>query len=170
MTKKYTIQEASEITGISVHTLRFYERIGLLHIARAENRHRRYSDTDLGWIRFVMLLRATGMPLPQIAEFKQLEIDGQTTINKRLHMLEAHRTDLLQHVAELQNHVNALDNKIDYYQNTSAEVCDCVNPSVQIQEMEEVETHAISPIRTNGHQSESLMFRVNDIRERDREG
>ncbi len=158
MTKTYTIQEAAELTDVSPHTLRFYERIGLLsNIGRAKNGHRRYTDTDIGRVHFVMLLRATGMPLPQIATFMKLEKDGQSTIDKRLRLLAEHRKDLLEHIATLQNHVTALDDKIDYYENTSSDTCDCVQP-------EETETHAISSTGTNGHQSQPFMFRVNDLR------
>lgn len=126
-TKHYTIQEASRLTQVSSHTLRYYERIGLLHsIAREKNGQRCYSEENLGWVRFVLLLRATGMPLTQIADFKKFEQDGQSTIDKRLNMLEDHRQELLHHIAELQNSLGALDTKIDYYRTTNAEICDCV--------------------------------------------
>ncbi|MEM8533065.1 MAG: MerR family transcriptional regulator [Chloroflexota bacterium] len=128
MTDTYTIQEIAEITQVSPHTLRFYERIGLLHVARGENGYRSYSDNDLGWIRFIILLRSTDMSLPDIATFMKLEKDGQTTIDKRLDMLETHRHDLVTHIAELQGYLSSLDAKIDYYRQTSAEVCDCVGP------------------------------------------
>jgi DNA-binding transcriptional MerR regulator len=127
LTKQYTIQEAAGITQVSSYTLRFYERIGLLHsIPRAKNGQRRYSETDLGWVKFVLLLRATGMPLPQIAAFMQFEKDGQATIDKRLQMLETHRDDLMEHINALQRSLGALDNKIAYYRTTASDVCDCV--------------------------------------------
>jgi hypothetical protein len=60
----YTIDEAAERTGLSKHTLRYYEREGLLPpIAKASSGHRRYTDDDIGWVRFLQLLRATGMPI-----------------------------------------------------------------------------------------------------------
>ncbi len=115
------------MTQVSAHTLRFYERIGVLHsIAREKNGQRRFSEENLAWIRFLLLLRAVGMPLLQIAEFMQLEQDGRSTIDKRLSMLEEHRTDLLRHIAELQDCLGALDAKIDYYRNTNSDVCECV--------------------------------------------
>lgn len=159
MTEYYTIQEAAELTQVSAHTLRFYERIGLLrNIARAENGHRRYSETDLGWVRFVVLLRATGMPLPQIAVFMKLEKEGQVTLDKRLQLLEAHGADLRQHIVELQRHLNALANKIAYYRNTFAVTCDCVQT--------EGESDGVPPARANGHQSEPLMSGNDDVRQR----
>jgi len=128
MAKCYSIQEASELTHVSTHTLRFYERIGLLrNIGRAKNGHRLYSEEDLGWVRFVLLLRATNMPLPQIATFMKLEKDGRSTIDKRLQLLEGHRADLGTHIAELLSYLTALDAKIDYYRTTTSDICDCVS-------------------------------------------
>ena len=126
MARQYTVQEAAELTNVSAHTLRYYERIGLLHVNRAANGHRRYTEGDLGWVKFILLLRGTNMPLEEIARFMVLEKDGNATIEKRQAMLEAHRRDLMCHIDELQQSLSALDAKIDYYSTTSAEVCDCV--------------------------------------------
>ena len=83
MAKQYTIQQVTELTQVSAHTLRYYERIGLLNVRHADNGHRRYSENDVGWIHFIMLLKATDMPLTDIAAFMQLELDGQATIVDR---------------------------------------------------------------------------------------
>ncbi|MCA9976226.1 MAG: MerR family transcriptional regulator, partial [Anaerolineales bacterium] len=62
-----TIQEVAEMTGLTAHTLRYYEKIGLLEsIDRHGNGHRRYDEADLGWIHFLKLLRGTGMPIQQM--------------------------------------------------------------------------------------------------------
>jgi DNA-binding transcriptional MerR regulator len=158
MTRQYTIQEAAELTQLSAHTLRFYERIGLLRTPRAENGHRRYSDNDLGWVRFVMLLRGTDMPLPEIAAFMQLEKEGQATIDKRLHMLEAHRAELVQHIAELQTFLSALDTKIDYYRHTTSDICDCVST-------EQETNNGIPAVRSNGDSSEYTVLGIDAVRQ-----
>ena len=126
MAKHYTIQQAAAITQVSAHTLRYYERIGLLQVARAENGHRRYTEDDLGWVRFILLLRDTDMSLPDIAAFMRLEKHGRDTIDKRRIMLQAHRETLLQHIEKLQNHLDALENKIDYYSEVNDDLLDCV--------------------------------------------
>ncbi|MEO1663868.1 MAG: MerR family transcriptional regulator [Chloroflexota bacterium] len=115
MANRYTIQQAAEITGISAHTLRYYERIGLLHITRAKNGHRRYTEDDLGWVSFILLLRNTDMPLPDIAEYMQLEKEGMDTIDERRRMLRGHREILIARIAQLQDHLSALDAKISHY-------------------------------------------------------
>jgi len=115
MTKRYTVQQAAKITGVSAHTLRYYERIGLLDIARASNGHRRYTENDLDWVRFILVLRGTGMALSDIAEFIRLEKGGLGTIHQRQTLLEQHREALMEHLAELHAHLGALDAKIECY-------------------------------------------------------
>lgn len=112
----YTIQEVAEMTNISAHTLRYYEKIGLLEpINRHENGHRRYADEDLGWIQFLKLLRATGMPIQQMQVFMAFARQGDRTIPQRIEVLSEHRCQLADHIAELQDHLAHLDRKITYY-------------------------------------------------------
>jgi DNA-binding transcriptional MerR regulator len=74
---KLTIQQVADATGLSVYTLRYYERIGLIHlIDRAENRHRRYSIYDLDWIEFLTKLRTTGMSIQQMLSYAELQRHG----------------------------------------------------------------------------------------------
>lgn len=112
----YTIQEVAEMTDLSAHTLRYYEKIGLLeHVTRQENGHRRYAEADLGWIHFLKLLRATGMPIQQMQVFMEFARDGDATIADRVEVLTEHRRNLAQHINELQDHLAHLDHKIAYY-------------------------------------------------------
>lgn len=112
----YTIQEAAERTSTSVHTLRYYERIGLLDpVERAGSGHRRYTNRDLSWIRFLTLLRNTGMPIRQMRTFVQLERTGDSTLPERCELLEQHRQALERSIQELTQHMSALEGKIDYY-------------------------------------------------------
>jgi DNA-binding transcriptional MerR regulator len=115
-TETFTIQEVAEITDLSAHTLRYYEKIGLLeHISRHENGHRRYAEEDLGWIHFLKLLRATGMPIQQMQVFMDFARQGDSTIPDRIEVLSKHRQQLAAHIAELQDHMGHLDRKIAYY-------------------------------------------------------
>ncbi|MEO0561462.1 MAG: MerR family transcriptional regulator [Chloroflexota bacterium] len=136
MANRYTIQQAAEATGVSAHTLRYYERIGLLKIARAANGHRRYTDDDLGWVRFIMLLRSTDMPLDDIATFVKLEKEGEDTITKRRIMLEQHRVKLNKHIADLQTCLVALSTKIGYYSEVDDAMLACVQYNAAMDELE----------------------------------
>lgn len=74
---KLTIQEAAQATGLTTHTLRYYERIGLIHpIDREENTRRRYSTDDIGWIDFLTKLRATGMSIKDMQKYAKLQRQG----------------------------------------------------------------------------------------------
>ncbi|NYE18603.1 MerR family transcriptional regulator [Microbacterium immunditiarum] len=112
----HTIEEAAELTGVSKHTLRYYEREGLLPaIAKAPSGHRRYTEDDIGWIRFLQLLRATGMPIRDMKDFVALTNAGDHTIAQRVEVLTRSRETLVKRMAEDREHLDRLNFKIDYY-------------------------------------------------------
>ena len=119
---RLTIRQAVAAIGLSDHTLRYYERIGLIHpIDRAENSHRRYSAHDLGWIEFLTKLRAPGMPIKQMLAYAELQRQGDKSLPERLAILEAHRRKVQAHLAELQEHLQLIGGKIEYYRSFLAE-------------------------------------------------
>jgi DNA-binding transcriptional MerR regulator len=112
----YTIDQAAETMGISKHTLRYYEREGLLpQIGKAANGHRRYTDEDLGWVKFLQLLRGTGMPIREMKSFVALTWAGDHTIAQRVEVLERYRVALRDRMAADVDHLKFLDYKIEYY-------------------------------------------------------
>jgi DNA-binding transcriptional MerR regulator len=111
-----TIQQVADTTGLTEHTLRYYERIGLIHsIQRAENGHRRYVPTDVGWIDFLNKLRAAGMPIQQMLTYAELQRQGDSTLPERLEMLRALRCQVEGRMSELNEHLKLLDYKIEMY-------------------------------------------------------
>ncbi|MDI5961509.1 MerR family transcriptional regulator [Streptomyces sp. SL13] len=113
---QYTISEVVAYTGLSAHTLRWYERIGLMpHIDRTHTGQRRYSDQDLDWLDFVAKLRLTGMPVADMVRYAELVREGGHTYRERLELLVAHREDVRRRVAELRDTLGVLDFKIDFY-------------------------------------------------------
>ncbi|MFT8358800.1 MerR family transcriptional regulator [Bifidobacterium aquikefiri] len=111
-----SIGEVRALTALSIDTLRYYEKIGLIdHIARDASGHRIYSDLDVERIRFVRRLRATGMPVSQIIHYVQLRAQGPNTADSRLHMLLDHRERLIRMQQELDDSVKLVDGKILYY-------------------------------------------------------
>lgn len=114
--EKLTIQEAAEATGLSAHTLRYYERIGLIHpIDREENTRRRYTAEDIGWIDFLTKLRATGMSIRDMQKYAELQRQGDETLPQRLEMLKALRDQVEQHIDELHEHLQLVQYKIEVY-------------------------------------------------------
>jgi DNA-binding transcriptional MerR regulator len=113
----YTIEEAAQRTGVSTHTLRYYERIGLLEpVGRASSGHRRYSDDDLGAVGFLTLLRQTGMPIRDMQRFVAMARAGDHTIAERVALLREHRDSLAEQLALLNRHFAAIETKIGVYQ------------------------------------------------------
>jgi DNA-binding transcriptional MerR regulator len=111
-----SIAEMAERTGVSAHTLRYYERAGLLEpVERGSGGHRRYDDEDLVRIQFLTKLRSTGMPIRQIREYAELMRGGDETHEFRLALLEAHRDAVRAHLAETERNLELIDYKIDYY-------------------------------------------------------
>ncbi|NGO12944.1 MerR family transcriptional regulator [Streptomyces sp. HC44] len=112
----YTISEVVAFTGLTAHTLRWYERIGLMpHIDRSHTGQRRYSNRDLDWLDLVGKLRLTGMPVADMVRYAELVREGDHTYGDRFELLKATRQDVLSRIAELQDTLAVLDRKINFY-------------------------------------------------------
>ncbi|MCB5907034.1 MerR family transcriptional regulator [Streptomyces pinistramenti] len=113
---QYTISEVSGITGLSAHTLRWYERIGLMpHVDRTHTGQRRFTNRDLDWLSLVGKLRLTGMPVADMVRYAELVRAGESTFSERERLLTAHREDVRRRIAELEGTLTVLDCKIDIY-------------------------------------------------------
>jgi DNA-binding transcriptional MerR regulator len=111
----YTIAEVAERTGVTAHTLRYYERIGLLDVGRHASGHRRFSTHDLDRIVFIGRLRATAMPIRDIQGYFALVARGPSTERERLELLEAHRASVRVRLHELEAALDAIEHKIARY-------------------------------------------------------
>ncbi|UIJ71911.1 MerR family transcriptional regulator [Aurantimonas sp. HBX-1] len=110
------IGELARRSGLSAHTLRYYERIGLLPYAdRDRSGQRDYDAAILTWIEFLGRLKTTGMPISQMLRYAALRAEGDATGPARRQMLEDHRERVRTHVAELQACLLVLDTKIAGY-------------------------------------------------------
>ena len=114
------IADAAALTGLSVDTLRYYERDGLLlrPVPRSASGQRRYEDADLRWIELLTRLRSTGMPIRDVRRYADLVREGAGTEAARLDLLRAHRAAVLAQLAELTEHLGAIDRKIGIYEET----------------------------------------------------
>ena len=114
---KLTIQEVARQTGLSTYTLRYYERVGLIHpIDREQNTHRRYTADDVGWIDFLTKLRATGMSIKDMQRYAELQRRGDDTLPERVEMLKALRDQVEERIQELNEHLKLVYYKIEIYQ------------------------------------------------------
>ncbi|NXY93552.1 MerR family transcriptional regulator [Streptomyces sp. BR123] len=118
---RYTISEVEALTGLSQHTLRWYERIGLMpHVDRSHSGQRRFSDADLRWLSFVGKLRATGMSVADMVTYAELLREGEHTVDRRRELLERTRNEVRARIAELSDALAVLDFKIDIYTGKAA--------------------------------------------------
>ena len=132
-----TIGQVAELTGVSTHTLRYYEQAGLLRaISRTAAGHRLYAPADLDWLAFVMRLKATGMPIAQMQAFAVLREQGESKFGARRDLLVAHRDAVRAHIAELQASLDAIGDKIAYYEARERETERRAKPSHSLSEQD----------------------------------
>ncbi|GAA4763138.1 MerR family transcriptional regulator [Actinomycetospora chibensis] len=109
------IADVAALTGLSAHTLRYYERIGLVDVARDASGRRVYDRDAVGRVVFITRLRDSDMPIASIARYVELVKQGPDTEAERLALLEAHRADMLVRLRDLQAALAVVDYKITTY-------------------------------------------------------
>ena len=111
-----TIKEASQVTGVSADTLRYYERIGLIPpVPRNESGIRNYDEASIGWINFIKCMRGAGLPIEALIEYVALCKEGDKTEASRKAILIEQRDILQQRIESLQKTLVKLNYKIDNY-------------------------------------------------------
>ena len=130
----WSISQVAERSGLSAHTLRWYERIGLLdRIERGPDGRRRFSDTDLDWVVLLNNLRTTGMSVRDMQRYAELVRSGGGEA-ERVDLLEQHRELVLQSLAQQEACLRVLDRKIKTYRRrlTDAEgaAAECAPPTL----------------------------------------
>jgi DNA-binding transcriptional MerR regulator len=117
-----TIKEAAARTGISTHTLRYYERIGLMApVARAGSGHRRYGEGDLRWVEFLRKLHATDMSIKKMLEYARLVRRGAGTMRARRDLLDRHREDVEKEIEKLRSSLAGIKKKVALYDRAIAD-------------------------------------------------
>lgn len=109
------IAEVAELLDISAHTLRYYERCGLIEVARDGLDHRRYDDAAVRRIVFLTRMRLSGMPMRDLQHYVELVDGGEHTVPERLDMLVGHRDAVRRRIRELQLSLVATEYKIATY-------------------------------------------------------
>jgi DNA-binding transcriptional MerR regulator len=119
------IGQLAERSGLSAHTVRYYERIGLLPFAeRDRSGQRDYDASILVWIAFLGRLRATGMPIREMLRYAEMRQRGSATEAARRELLDQHRNRVRAHVANLQACLLVLDTKIAGYSGANTRIKD----------------------------------------------
>jgi len=120
-TPKYSISQATKLSGISTYTLRYYDNLGLFpFLQRSDGAKRFFSDADIQWIRLIECLRNTGMSLTEIRHYVKLSLIGIKTLPERLDILDHQEEILQQQLEEMQEHLRLLQFKKNYYKKLSS--------------------------------------------------
>ncbi len=124
----YSIGQVSELLGIPVSTIRYYENKGVLEkVSRTAGGVREFDDVDIGWLRMIAYLKMAGMTVSEISEFTSLYKKGDSSIEERRQLLHRRRNLIMEQMAELQEALDFITYKCWYY-DTAAEAGTCSVP------------------------------------------
>lgn len=113
----YSIGQVAKKTGLTAHTLRYYEKEGLLpFVKKSGSGLRVFSEEDIGWLVMIECLKGTGMTLKGIKQYIDWYIEGDSTLQNRLEMFKAQKVKLDEQMAQLQKHMEKIAYKIKYYE------------------------------------------------------
>ncbi|WP_035054662.1 MerR family transcriptional regulator [Andreprevotia chitinilytica] len=117
-----SIREVAALTGLTPHTLRYYESIGLIDPILRRSGQRQYRDADLRWLEFLLRLKATGMGIVDMQRYAMWRREGATaeSLANRQALMETHADAVEAEIAQLQQHLALLRDKIAYYREQSA--------------------------------------------------
>lgn len=111
-----TIQEVSEITGLSKHTLRYYEKIGLIDkVNKSASNYRVYRQKDLNRIEFIINMRNAGLGMSELKQYIKLAAEGDETANERRNILLENKREIEAQIKILENCSRYIDYKIENY-------------------------------------------------------
>lgn len=111
----HTIGEVAKMLGISTHTLRYYEKEKIIIPVRDASGDRRYNDSHMKWLQFVIKLKETQMPIAKLKKYASLVLEGDHTTTERLNLLEEHKHSIKEQIRTLKAADEMLEYKISAY-------------------------------------------------------
>jgi DNA-binding transcriptional MerR regulator len=118
----YSIHEVCERTGLSAHTLRYYEKEKLLpNVRRSPGGFRQYTEEDMEALGMICCLKNTGMSLQDISRFITLAREGDQTLRERCELLKKHRDTVLKRMEEMQRYLDKVTWKVNFFTEKLAE-------------------------------------------------
>lgn len=124
---RYTIGQVAKKLGLTAHTLRYYDKEGLLpFVKKGSSGARVFEDDDLDWLLILECLKATGMHLKDIRKYMDLCLAGDSTLQERMNMFVRQKKRIEEQMQQLNKYMEKIDFKIAYYteavQNGSADI------------------------------------------------
>lgn len=113
----YTINQVADLFNLPAHTLRYYDKEGLLpFISRDKNGNRLFNELDLNWVALICCLKNTGMPIKEIKQYSDWCKEGSQKLDDRKGMLVSHREQVLKQIENLKKNLELIDSKIATYE------------------------------------------------------
>ncbi|GGO01910.1 MerR family transcriptional regulator [Saccharibacillus kuerlensis] len=113
---QYSIGKVAEETGLSIHTLRYYEKEGILPpIKRNDLGMRVFDKDDMEWLEFTCCLRNTGMTIEEMKTFSHLTLQGDETVPQRIALLNQQQERVMSQVSQLNTYLSMIKYKIEKY-------------------------------------------------------
>jgi DNA-binding transcriptional MerR regulator len=117
----YTIKDIAKIFGLSIYTIRFYDKEGLLpFVLRNKSGNREFTESDVNLIQVICCLKNTGMQLKDIKKYIDFCMEGASTIGLRKKLLLEHRKEIMKQIDDLHENLGIIDLKIEMYESPNA--------------------------------------------------
>lgn len=112
----YSINEIAKLCDLSVYTIRFYDKEGLLpFVTRSKAGNRQFSENDLDMIKLICCLKNSGMAIKDIKRYIDLFMEGDSTAPCRKQMMIDHRKSILSQIGDLKKQLSIIELKIAFY-------------------------------------------------------
>lgn len=142
--KTYTIKEVADQFDLPISTIRYYDKQGLLpFVAKNDSGYREFTSADLNFIKTIVCLKNTEMPIKDIRQYIKYCMAGPENIEQRRKLLLAHKTHVLRKQAKIMNDLAEIDFKLDRYQNPKAKTI--VTAELRFAANEKVAHHLPNP-------------------------
>jgi len=114
----YTVKQAAEMTGLSVHTVRFYDDNNLIQgIVRNSSNQRMFTDEAIEWLYICKVMRRAGLSLKEIKKYGELYSEGDRTIPQRMEIIRQRYENAERELESIKIRMKALETKLHHYEN-----------------------------------------------------
>ena len=113
----YSISEVAKKLDLTVYTLRYYDKEGLMpFVERTPSGTRLFKQSDVDFLKVIQCLKTTGMPIKDIKDFITWCSEGDATLKQRHDMFMERKAIVEAQIEELQKTMEVIDHKCSYYE------------------------------------------------------
>lgn len=154
----YTIAEASKRSGLSIYTLRYYEKEGLMpYVQRNSAGIRNFKESDFEWLAIINCLKASGVPIKQIREFVGWCMEGDGTLEKRLEFFKNHKKNMERQLEEFNKNMEVINYKLWYYETAVAAGTAAIHDDSKIPHHEDAVAAGTAPIQSKNRKNKKSL-------------